>query len=130
MGVKLGDKNQGKILVSEDLLKVRNLIGAPRKIRVRDNREEVLTQLKELGYKIETIEKNKKRNKKSITPKRKKQILFILKDKKLTSRKVGKILGMSRSRANEYLKFMEEEGILVGEKKGRKKYYTIKLVTK
>ncbi len=122
----MGNKPVGKVIISEDLLKIRDMIGRPRKIKIRDSREEVLIQLKELGYKIETMEKNKKEADKSIAPKRKKQIIFLLKDRKLISPDVGKALGISRSRANEYLKFMEDEGILRSEKRGRKKFYTLK----
>lgn len=118
-------KQTGKVIISEDLLKIKGMIGRPRKIRIRDSREEVLIQLKELGYKIETMEKNHNIEK-SIAPKRKKQIIFLLKGRKLNSPDVGRALGLSRSRANEYLKFMEEEGILSSEKKGRKKLYTVK----
>ena len=118
--------NPGKIIISEDLLKIRDMIGRPRKIKIRDSREEVLIQLKELGYKIEVMEKNKKEVDKSIAPKRKKQIIFLLKDRKLISPDVGRALGISRSRANEYLKFMEDEGVLRSEKRGRKKFYTLK----
>ena len=86
----------------------------------------MVTQLKELGYRIDVMERGKKEEDKSIAPKRKKQIIFLLKDRKLTSPEVGRALGLSRSRANEYLKFMEEEGLLGGEKRGRKKFYTLK----
>lgn len=120
------DKGCGKIIISEDLLKIKDMIGRPRKIKVRDSREEVVTQLKELGYRIDVMERGKNEEDKSIAPKRKKQIIFLLKDRKFTSPEVGKALGLSRSRANEYLKFMEDEGLLRGEKKGRKKFYTVK----
>ncbi len=119
-------KEYDKIIISEDLLKIKDMIGRPSKIKVRDSREEVVTQLKELGYRIEVMERGKKEEDVSIAPKRKKQILFLLKDRKLTSPEVGKALGLSRSRSNEYLKFMEEEGLLLGEKKGRKKLYTLR----
>lgn len=120
------EKVCGKVIISEDLLKVKDMIGRPSRIKVRDSREEVLTQLKEMGYRIDVMERGKKEGEMSIAPKRKKQILFILKDRKMTSPEVGKALGLSRSRSNEYLKFMEEEGLLVGEKKGRKKLYALK----
>jgi len=119
-------KTPGKVFISEDLLTIRNLIGRPRRIKVRDSTEELLIQLKELGYRIEVLEKNKRESEKSITPKRKKQILFLLKNRKMISEDVGRALGISRTRANEYLKFMEEEGILTSEKIGRKKFYMIK----
>ena len=120
------DKGCGKIIISEDLLKIKDMIGRPRKIKIRDSREEVVTQLKELGYRIDVMERGKKEEDKSIAPKRKKQIIFLLKDRKFTSPEVGRALGLSRSRANEYLKFMEDEGLLRGEKRGRKKLYTLK----
>ena len=72
-------KTPGKVIVSEDLLLMKDMIGRPRKVKFHDSREEMLIQLKELGYKVETMEKNKKEEDKSITPKRRKQILFLLK---------------------------------------------------
>ena len=122
-------KNPGKVIVSEDLLKIKDMIGRPRKIKTRDSEKEVLTQLKEMGYKIETMEnKGEKPKGKSIAPKKKKQILFLLKENKMTSSQLGEAMNMSRSRANEYLKFMESEGILTSMKKGRKKFYMLKEV--
>jgi len=120
----VGEKERGKIIISEDLLKIKDMIGRPRLVRRLEN-EEILSQMKELGYKIETMEKSQTPDK-SISPKKRKQILFLLKERKMSSPDVGKALGLSRSRANEYLKFMENEGVLTGEKIGRMKFYTLK----
>ena len=123
-------KNSGKIIISEDLLTLKNLIGRPRYAKTWDSREEILAQLKELGYRIEIMEMKKKISDKNITPKRRKQIILLLKNKEMSARGVGRALGLSRTRASEYLKFMEEEGILKSRKWGRKKLYSIKEVEK
>ena len=114
-----------KVSVSEDLLKVKDLIGRASHIRVRNLREEILTQLKELGYRMNEIEKKIKKNESSVTLKRKKQIIFLLKEKKMTAGEVGKYLNLSRNRANEFLKALERDGIVSWIVRGRKKYFFI-----
>jgi len=122
-------KNPGKIIISEDLLKVKNLIGKPRYTKMGIN-EEVLKHLRELEYRIEVMEMKKKFSERYITSKRRKQIALLLKNKEMTAKGVGKTLGLSRTRASEYLKLMEEEGILKSRKWGRKKFYSLKEVGK
>ena len=117
-----------KIKISKDVLRIKDLIGRSRKVKLRDSKDEVITQLKEMGHRIEKIEKKFK--KKSISTKRKKQIIFLLKNKEMTSAEVGKALKFSRSRANEYLKAMEDDGILEGVLRGKKRYYKIKRIEK
>ena len=114
-----------RVKISRDVLLVKDLIGTPRKVPYRDDREEVIIQLRELGHRLGELEKKYKEEKSSINIKRKKQIIFLLKGKELTADEVGNALGLSRSRANEYLKTMEEEGIAKGGLKGRKKYYAL-----
>jgi len=117
-----------KVKISEDVLRVKDLIGRSKKVKLRDSKDDVLIQLKELGHRIEKIEKKFK--KKSISTKRKKQIIFLLKNGEMTSSDVGKALKLSRSRANEYLKAMEDDGILVGVLRGKKRFYKLKKIEK
>ena len=114
-----------KVQISRDVLLIKDLIGSPRRVKVRDDREELIIQLRELGHRLEELENKFKEEKSSINLKRKKQIIFLLKGKALTANEVGKALKLSRSRANEYLKSMEEEGLAQGKLEGRKKYYTL-----
>ena len=56
----------------------------------------------------------------------KKQIIFLLqKHKRLNSQQLGELLKLSRVRANEYLKEMENEKITKGVIIKRKKYYML-----
>ena len=115
-----------KVKISEDILKIKDLVGRPKKVRSRDIKEEILIQLKELNHRVETIEKKLKDKESTVTLRRKKQIIFLLKNNKLTPSQVAQQLNLSRARANQYLKRMEEEGILQGEFKGKKKFYKVK----
>jgi len=116
----------GKVKISEDILKIKDLVGRPKKVKTRDIKEEILIQLKELDHRVETIEKKLKEKESTVTLRRKKQIIFLLKNNKLTASQVAQQLNLSRARANQYLKRMEEEGILHGEFKGKKKFYKVK----
>lgn len=62
-----------------------------------------------------------------VESKRIQTIFSILQDNgKLSSSQLAKILGLSRTRANEYLKKMEELGIAKGATIGKKMYYDLK----
>ncbi len=112
-----------KVKVSKEILKIKDIISAPRKVRVRDIQEEFLIQLRELGHRVDSIEKNSRKENTAIDLKRKTQIIHILKNQPLTSEEVGMQLKLSRSRTNQYLKAMEKEGILEGKSEGKKKLY-------
>ncbi|MFH1249026.1 MAG: winged helix-turn-helix transcriptional regulator [archaeon] len=117
----------GKIKVSKDLLKIKDLIGGLRRIKPESNVNDVLSQLKEMNGKIEKIESELNSKKQThMRLKRKKQIIFLLKQhKKLTSSGVGDLLKLSRTATNEYLKEMETEGLLHGENVGKEKFYSV-----
>ena len=115
----------GKVKVSEDILKIKDLIGKPRKVGVRDIKEEILTQLKELGHRVEVLEKRLKEKESVATLRRKKQIIFLLRRGPATASDLAQKLSLSRTRINQYLKRMEKEGIVKGELKGKKKFYKI-----
>jgi hypothetical protein len=65
----------------------------------------------------------------SITPRKnavKKEIISLLqKHKRLTSAQLGKIIGLSRVRANEYMREMEDERITKGVTIKKKKFYML-----
>ena len=117
----------GRIKISEDLLKVKDLVGRVSQVRTRSIKDEVITQLKELGYRVEKIEKDSKKLESNVNLKRKKQIIFLLKEKPMTAADIGKALKLSRNRATEYLKSIEKEGIIKGSVRERKKYYSVKV---
>ena len=116
-----------KVKISEDLIKVKDLVGRASHVRVRNVRDEVMTQLSELGYRMEKLEKGSAKMGSNVNLKRKKQIIFLLKEKSMTAADIGKALKLSRNRANEYLKSIEKEGIIKGSIIERKKYYSVKV---
>jgi len=98
-----------------------------------------LEKLKNLSQKIENIEKKVEQienflkeqgvevRPRTISFKVKDTIITLLKRYgSLNSVQLAKLLQLSRTRCNEYLKEMEEEGILESEWRGRKKYYKIR----
>ena len=117
----------GRVKISEDLLKVKDLIGRIPKIRMRNVKEEVVIQLQELGYRIDNLEKMFKKGETRVGMKRKKEILFLLKGRDMTPSEVGKTLNLSRTRANEYLKLLEKDQFIEGKFKGKRRFYSIKV---
>lgn len=114
-----------EVEISKDLLKVRNQIEGG-KFELSDPKEEIFTQLKELNHRVDELETRMKEERSKIQLQKKKQIIFFLREKEeMTSSQVGEALDISRNRANEYLKQMEDEGIVEGERRGRKKYYRL-----
>ena len=115
-----------KIRVREDVLRLKALISEPRNLRVRNDLEEFLSQLQDLGYRLEQLETQVSNKGSTIELKRKNQILSLLRSKDMTSVEIGKALKISRTRASEYLNSLEKEGILLSKRIDRKKYYMIK----
>jgi len=115
-----------KLRVREDVLRIKALISEPRNLKIRNDAEEYLTQLQELGFRIEELEKKLEEKESGVSYKRKKQIISILRSGKKTSTEAGRALGISRTRASEYLNKLESEGIIVSVRVDRKKYYSLK----
>ena len=115
-----------KVKVRSDVLRLKALISEPRNIKVRNEADEFLTQLKEMGYRLEELEKKLEGNHSAANLKRKNQMISILKSGKHTSTEVGKKLKISRTRASEYLNALEKDGIIVSERIDRKKYYMLR----
>jgi DNA-binding transcriptional ArsR family regulator len=115
-----------KVEVREDVLRLKALISEPGSLRLRHEEEEFLTQLKELGYRLDEIEKKLEQSQSTVSYKRKKQIVSILRSGKKTATETGKIINISRTRASEYLNNLEREGVVASVRVGRKKYYALK----
>ena len=114
-----------KVKVRSDVLRLKALISEPRNLRVRNTEDEYIIQLKELGYRLEELEKKLEGSQSQVSLKRKTQIISIIKSGKKTSTEVGKLLKISRTRASEYLNSLEKEKIVVFERINRKKYYKL-----
>ncbi|MBR9680866.1 MAG: helix-turn-helix transcriptional regulator [Candidatus Altiarchaeota archaeon] len=115
-----------KLRVREDVLRLKALISEPRNLRVRNEAEEYLTQLQELGFRIEELEKRLESKDSGVSYKRKKQMVAILRSGKKTSTEIGRILKISRTRSSEYLNGLEKDGIVMSVRVDRKKYYSLK----
>jgi len=98
-----------------------------------------IEKIKNLASKIENIEKKMaileeliKEQGVEIKPRpvseRTKEVIKTLLKKygSLNAWQLAKLMNMSRTRCAEYLKQMEEEGVLTSEWKGRKKYYSLR----
>lgn len=86
--------------------------------KLDDIREILLEIKKESKPKKEEVVPVKMRTKQAIK-------LFLKRHGKVTPSMLANVIGLSRTRCNEYLKEMEEEGIVKGEIEGKKKFYTL-----
>ncbi|MFH7880928.1 MAG: winged helix-turn-helix domain-containing protein [Candidatus Aenigmatarchaeota archaeon] len=103
-------------LISMELEKLKSLSQKIENIEKKVNQIEAF--LKEQGVEIKT---------KTISTRTKETIITLLKRYgSLNPVQLAKLLNLSRTRCNEYLKEMENEGILDSEWKGRKKFYKIR----
>jgi biotin operon repressor len=103
-------------MISMEIEKMKNLAS---KIENIEKKMSILEELiKEQGVEIKP---------RPVSEKTKETIKTLLKKYgSLNAWQLGKLLNMSRTRCAEYLKQMEEEGILVSEWKSRKKYYSLR----
>jgi biotin operon repressor len=103
-------------MISMEIEKMKNLAS---KIENIEKKMAILEELiKEQGVEIKP---------RPVSEKTKEAIKTLLKKYgSLNAWQLGKLLNMSRTRCAEYLKQMEEEGILVSEWKSRKKYYSLR----
>ena len=115
-----------KVKIREDILRIKSLISEPRNLRVQNQGDEFLTQLQELGYRLEELEKRLEESRSDTYVKRQKQIVSVLKSGRKTATEAGKALGISRTRASEYLKSLENDKLVLSERVGRKKYYFLR----
>jgi biotin operon repressor len=103
-------------MISMEIEKMKNLAS---KIENIEKKMAILEELiKEQGVEIKP---------RPVSEKTKETIKTLLKKYgSLNAWQLGKLLNMSRTRCAEYLKQMEEEGILVSEWRSRKKYYSLR----
>lgn len=93
-----------------------------------DNNENLLSKLDELTQKVEGLEViMQSESKESIRKtKVKDQIISVLQEhRKLNSSQLSGIIGLSRTRCNEYLKELSTEGLTEGVIAGRQKFYKL-----
>ena len=115
-----------KVGISEDLLKVKSLIGKPTKRTYTRSVEDIIVQLRDVTTRLDSVEKRLRLRKDSSPAilKKKSQIVFLLRQQKqLTAMQLGTLLKISRTRANEYLREMEKDGIVSGTTRAKKRYY-------
>ena len=114
------------------LFEIKHLIekSASTKPQVENSISKITERLEELNYKFEELKDVviglKKKRESTRKANIKKEIIRLLqKHKRLNSSKLGNLLGLSRVRANEYLKELEEERITRGVTINRKKFYML-----
>ena len=124
--------------VIKDLMEIKTAIEAESKTNYYEN-DPLLKRLEEIDKKIDSmkglfqkkpvISQDVTKDIATETPvksKRKKEVMKILKDnKRLTSTQLSTLTGMSRTRCNEYLKALEDNGIAQGTIINKKKFYRL-----
>ncbi len=86
-------------------------------------------QLQKINQNIDDIKSSMQKKSSSVLFKRKKEIIDILvKQKKIDSTELAKMVNISRTRCNEYLKEMEREGITKSSTVDKKRYYELAVV--
>jgi Fic family protein len=123
----------------KDINKLRMLEGLAKKIRETKSEKALLTvdsDTKKLIFLMEELNKKFDELKEILAPKfkssvveqkKEEEILTLLnKHKTLTSSQLSGLIGLSRTRCNEYLKKLERKGITESLTIGRRKVYRIK----
>ena len=91
--------------------------------------KKIVWMLNNLNRKVDEIKEILEKRRISESPKilkTKERIISILKEKKsISSSQLGKLIGLSRTRCNEYLKKLEEEGLVKSIRVGKKKVYRL-----
>lgn len=122
--------------VMKDLIEIKDMINKGNILYEKD--ETILEKIKELDRKIDVIGESLQREsfqkepininhpESPVKTRRKRGIIKLLEsNKKLTSTQLSIITGISRTRCNEYLRELEEEGIAKGTVDDKKKFYRL-----
>ena len=115
----------------KDLIQIKEIIDNVNNRSSYESDELIIQKINSLDKKIERmmnhfqrIERNGEES--PVIEKRKREIISLLeKHEKLTSSQLSNLLGMSRTRCNEYLKNLEREGITKGKITDMKKFYKL-----
>ncbi|MFC2143027.1 hypothetical protein ACFLQN_01365 [Candidatus Aenigmatarchaeota archaeon] len=118
--------------VVRELLKIREEIES-RKVKPIENEEDLSAKIVKLSKKIDTLHEMIKGNKvnKNVdqspvkTRKRNQVMELVEKNIKLSSYDLSFLMNISRTRANEYLKELERDGLLKNELIDKKMYYRV-----
>ncbi len=116
-----------RVAVSKDLLKVKDLVCRRENVWQGAEHETVTSHVEELGRRMNELETmiRAKKSKSATVYRRKKQIAYLVRQRgHVSASDVSKALGISRNRANEYLKGMERSGLLEARKNGRLAMYS------
>lgn len=111
-----------RVTVDRDLLRVKDLVCRREKVFIEQEHDAVSAHVGEIGRRVADLENamRVKKSKSATVFRRKKQLAYIIKQRgSVSADEASKALGISRNRANEYLKDMERSGLLVSRKKGR-----------
>lgn len=111
----------------KDLVEIKTMID---KSNVPESDKTVMQKMRELEKKVDSMKESFQRgnplNKSPVKIKRKREIIKLLEGhKKLTSTQLSIITGVSRTRCNEYLRELEEEGMAKGTINDKKKFYRL-----
>jgi Fic family protein len=112
----------GRVVLDRDLLKVKDLVCRRERVFADSEHEDISVQIGEINRRLnEAEDKLRIRKSRSATVfRRKKQIAYLVKKHgETSSSEAAKALGISRNRANEYLKDMERSGLLSSKKRGK-----------
>ncbi|MGC9200889.1 MAG: winged helix-turn-helix domain-containing protein [Candidatus Aenigmatarchaeota archaeon] len=126
-----GLKKEEKKENTEEIMKLLDLQISKISMEI-EKLKNMASKIENIEKKIETLEEYLKERGVDITPRplsdKTKEVIKTLLRKygSLNAQQVAKILNLSRTRSVEYLKQMEEEGILKSEWRSRKKYYFLR----
>ncbi|MGC9059558.1 MAG: winged helix-turn-helix domain-containing protein [Candidatus Aenigmatarchaeota archaeon] len=126
-----GLKKEEKKENAEEIMKLLDLQISKISMEI-EKLKNMASKIENIEKKIETLEEYLKERGVDITPRplsdKTKEVIKTLLRKygSLNAQQVAKILNLSRTRSVEYLKQMEEEGILKSEWRSRKKYYFLR----
>jgi len=119
------DRLPERVAVDRDLLKIKDLVC--RRERVLVEQEGADAHAQEMSRRVAELETamRARKSKSATVFRRKKQMAYLIKQRgAVSATEASKALGISRNRANEYLKDMEKSGLLASKKRGRLVIYT------
>ena len=125
---KINKNNFFEILARElDLQRVQTALELENIRKIDKKLDEIMVRLANIERMLHERSARRVGATTNLSNKTKELIKLVLQKKgELTPRELGKLIGLSRTRCNEYLKEMEREGILTSKKIGRRKFYSLR----